>query len=128
MRDASTTLQQIKDLMREFVRQREWEQFHDLKNLSMAIAVEAGELMDHFRWVDNKAAAEVMRDEQQARGVRHELADVLVLLAEFAEVAGIDMAGAVAEKMEINRRKYPVDLARGSAVKRKEAGGGTSAG
>jgi dCTP diphosphatase len=128
MRDASTTLQQIKDLMREFVRQREWEQFHDLKNLSMAIAVEAGELMDHFRWVDNKAAAEVMRDEQQARGVRHELADVLVLLAEFAEVAGIDMAGAVSEKMEINRRKYPVDLARGSAVKRKEAGGGTSAG
>jgi dCTP diphosphatase len=128
MRDASTTLQQIKDLMREFVRQREWEQFHDLKNLSMAIAVEAGELMDHFRWVDNKAAAEVMRDEQQARGVRHELADVLVLLAEFAEVAGIDMAGAVAEKMEINSRKYPVDLARGSAVKRKEAGDGTSAG
>jgi dCTP diphosphatase len=122
MADASTTLQHVKDLMRHFVREREWEQFHDLKSLSMAVAVEAGELMDHFRWVDNKAAADVMRDPDQARGVRHEIADVLVLLAEFADVAGIDLSEAVAEKMEINRRKYPVELARGSAKKRSDTG------
>ena len=120
MADASTTLQHVKNLMRHFVREREWEQFHDLKSLSMAVAVEAGELMDHFRWVDNKAAADVMNDSEQAKAVRHEVADVLVLLAEFADVAGIDLSEAVAEKMEINRRKYPVELARGSAVKRRD--------
>ena len=117
--DASTTVEQLKDQMRRFVKERDWEQFHDLKNLSMAVAVEAGELMDHFRWVPNTGAGDVVRDAEQARAVRHEVADVFLLLLEFANIAGIDLAAAAAEKLEINRRKYPVETARGSARKHR---------
>ena len=120
--DESTTVAQLKDQMRAFVRERDWEQFHDLKNLSMAIAVEAGELMDHFRWVENRGSAGVLAEPAAAAGVRHELADVLMLVVEFANVAGIDLSAAVAEKMEINRRKYPVEVSRGSAKKRRLEG------
>jgi dCTP diphosphatase len=118
MSDADTTLLRLKEEMRRFVAEREWEQFHDLKNLAMAIGVEAGELMDHFRWVENARAADVMRDPAEAQRVRHELADVFLLLLSFANAAGIDLSDAAAAKLEINRRKYPVEEARGSARKR----------
>jgi dCTP diphosphatase len=117
MPDATTTVQDLKDRMAEFVRERDWGRFHDLKNLSMAIAVEAGELMDHFRWVENARAAEVMADATTARDVRHEAADVLLLLLEFAAVAGIDLADAAAEKLAVNRSKYPVEKSRGRSTK-----------
>jgi NTP pyrophosphatase (non-canonical NTP hydrolase) len=117
MPDATTTLQELKDRMGDFVRERDWARFHDLKNLSMAIAVEAGELMDHFRWVENAAAAGVMADPTGAREVRHEAADVLLLLLEFAAVAGIDLSDAAAEKLAVNRTKYPVEKARGRPTK-----------
>src|SRR5215203_5117981 len=94
MNDASATIDSLKDQMRRFVAERDWEQFHDLKNLSMAIAVEAGELMDHFRWVKNTEANAVMTDADAATAVRHEAADVFLLLLEFAIIARIDLAGA----------------------------------
>lgn len=117
MSDSTTTVQELKDLMRAFVAEREWEPYHDLKNLAMAIGVEVGELMDHFRWVQNREAGRVMEDPRSAREVRHELADVAMLLLEFAQAAGIDLSEAVREKMELNRRKYPVEKARGKATK-----------
>jgi NTP pyrophosphatase (non-canonical NTP hydrolase) len=121
MTDATTTIEQLKDQMRRFVAERDWEQFHDLKNLSMAVAVEAGELMDHFRWVDNKAAAGVMEGAAQAAAVRHEVADVFLLLLDFAIMANIDLAAAAVEKLELNRRKYPVATAKGSSRKHRGA-------
>jgi NTP pyrophosphatase (non-canonical NTP hydrolase) len=105
--------------MRRFVAERDWEQFHDLKNLAMAVAVEAGELMDHFRWVDNKRAGEVIADPAAAQAVSHEVADIALLLLEFAIMAKIDLATAVGEKLEVNRRKYPVEVSRGSNAKRR---------
>jgi dCTP diphosphatase len=119
MADGEVTIGQLRDEVRRFVAEREWEQFHDLKNLAMAIGVEAGELMDLFRWVENAKAAEVMGEAEGAEKVRHELADVFLLLLSFANAAGIDLSAAAAEKLEINRRKYPVAESRGSARKRK---------
>src|SRR5690349_3737383 len=116
MPDATTTVQALKDQMRAFVAERDWAPFHDLKNLSMAIGVEAGELMDHFRWVEGPGAAAVMASDR-AREVRHELADVLLLVLEFAAVAGIDLSDAAAEKLGVNRAKYPVEKSRGRATK-----------
>jgi len=113
------TVERLKDEMRRFVAERDWEQFHDLKNLSMAVAVEAGELMDHFRWVDNRKASAVVQDPEQAVAVRHEVADVFLLLLEFANIAKIDLASAAMEKLELNRKKYPVETARGSSRKHK---------
>ena len=117
MDDAKTTLQDVKDAIRQFTQQRDWQQFHNLKNLSMAIATEAAELMAHFRWIDDVAAGEVMNDDASAREVRHEVADVLLLLAEFANVAKIDMALATDDKMKLNAQRYPVEKAKGVALK-----------
>jgi dCTP diphosphatase len=115
MPDPTMTVQELKDQMRAFVAERDWEQFHDLKNLSMAIAVEAGELMDLFRWVDNKSAHEVIASRIGLDAVRHEVADVMLLLLSFANAAGIDVSEAVLEKLALNRQRYPVDVSRGRA-------------
>lgn len=115
--DSETTLQDVKDAIGQFTAQRDWQQFHTLKNLAMAIASEAAELMAHFRWSDGTADEPIMKDAASAQDIRHEVADVLVLLAEFANVAQIDIAQAVARKMEINAGRYPVEKSKGTARK-----------
>ncbi len=115
--DRDTTLQDIKDLIAEFTAARDWQQFHCPKNVAIALVSEAGELMAHFRWTGPGGDSAVLDDAQSLREVRHEVADVLLLLAEFANVAGIDMAEAVREKMEINSRRYGVEKSRGTARK-----------
>jgi dCTP diphosphatase len=115
MADSEATLAALREEMRQFVAERDWEQFHDLKNLSMAIAVEAAELMELFRWVPNTSAADVAADPAGLQNIRHEAADVLLLLLSFANAAGIDLSDAAREKLEINRRRYPVESSRGRA-------------
>jgi NTP pyrophosphatase (non-canonical NTP hydrolase) len=115
--DTQTTLQEVKDAIRSFTEERDWQQFHTLKNLAMAVVSESAELMAHFRWDGNTPGAEVMQDTRSAREIRHEVADVMLLLAEFANVAKIDIAEAVAEKLEINARRYPIDKSKGIATK-----------
>jgi len=113
--DSKTSLQDLKDAIDQFTTDRHWRQFHSLKNLSMAIVSEAAELMAHFRWAED--GSDVASDKASAAQVRQEVADVLLLLAEFAIVAKIDLAQAVAEKMEINAQRYPVEKSRGTARK-----------
>jgi dCTP diphosphatase len=117
MNDAITTLQDVKDIIAQFTAARDWQQFHCPKNVAMALVSEAAELMAHFRWAAPGHAAAVLDDAQSLREVRHEVADVLLLLAEFANVAGIDIADAVREKMEINAQRYSVEKSRGTARK-----------
>jgi NTP pyrophosphatase (non-canonical NTP hydrolase) len=117
MNDTQTTLQHVKDIIARFTAERDWQQFHDLKNLAMAVVSESAELMAHFRWSDAAADARIMADPVSAREIRLEAADVLLLLAEFANVAKIDLAAAVEEKMAINQSRYPVEKSRGSATK-----------
>ena len=115
-------LAELQRRIRRFAEERDWLQFHDPKNLAMAIAVEAGELMDHFRWVANDRSRQVLDDPRSRAGVEEEAADVLILLLEFADTCGIDLPTAVERKLEVNARKYPVDLARGSATKHDRLG------
>jgi NTP pyrophosphatase (non-canonical NTP hydrolase) len=115
--DRNTTLQDIKDLIAEFTAARDWQQFHCPKNVAMALVSEASELMAHFRWTAPGEDGTVLDDPKSLQDVRHEVADVLLLLAEFANVAGIDMAEAVREKMEINSQRYGVEKSRGTARK-----------
>ena len=100
-----------------FAAEREWGQFHDPKNLAMAVAVEAGELMDHFRWVRNDASRALLDDARTRTEVEEEVADVMILLLEFAAVSGIDVARAVERKLEINARRYPVERSKGRSEK-----------
>ena len=115
--DRDTTLQDVKDIIAQFTAARDWQQFHCAKNVAMALVAEASELMAHFRWTAAGEDGCVLDDPQSLREVRHEVADVLLLLAEFANVAGIDMAAAVREKMEINAQRYSVEKSRGTARK-----------
>lgn len=114
--DATTTLADLKALAQAFARERDWERFHSPKNLSMALAGEAAELMEHFLWDSSGQSAAKAGSE----AVADELADVLIYAMEFANIAGIDVASAIARKMEKNAVKYPVEKARGKALKYTE--------
>jgi NTP pyrophosphatase (non-canonical NTP hydrolase) len=112
----------LQRLVLDFSNARDWAKYHDPKNLAMAVAVEAGELMDHFRWIANDQANSVLEDHTSRAGVQEEVADVLILLLEFAHVSGIDLAEAVEMKLQRNADRYPVHLARGNATKHHRLG------
>lgn len=113
-------LTRLRDVMRRFADERDWNQFHTPKNLAMALSVEASELLEHYQWLRSGEDAEL--DDRQRTGIRHELADVLLYLVRLADKSGVDLYRAALEKMELNRLKYPVGLAHGSARKYTEYG------
>ena len=115
--DDSTSLSDLKNAVSQFVGERDWHQFHDPKNLVMAMSSEVGELADLFRWVDNRESLALAKSPDSRVQVAHELADVLMFVAEFASVCEIDLATAVAEKLEVNAGKYPIEKAKGSSKK-----------
>lgn len=117
MNDTTSALQELKQRMRQFADDRDWQQFHDLKNLSMALAIEAAELMEHFRWVANTDANAVMNNAESAAAIRQEVADVLLLLVQFANIAGIDLMAAAEAKIDFNEVRYPVEKCKGVATK-----------
>ena len=93
--DATTTIHELKGRVLEFARERDWEQFHAPKNLSMALAAEAGELMEHFLWSTPEASRAVMNDPVKRAKIAEELADVVIYALEFANVTGLDVAAAI---------------------------------
>jgi NTP pyrophosphatase (non-canonical NTP hydrolase) len=99
--------------LRAFVAEREWEQFHDPKNLAMAVASEAGELLAEYRWVSNAEADDYSRDEDRRPRIAAEAADVGIALLLFCDRIGLDLIDAIKEKMALNRRNYPVEESRG---------------
>ena len=117
LNDADTPLQSLKEKIQDFTDERDWRQFHDLKNLSMALSIEAGELMEHFRWVANTNSAKQMDDPVAAAAIREELADVLLFIVQFANVAGIDLMQAAEKKLALNAERYPVGKSKGVATK-----------
>jgi dCTP diphosphatase len=110
-KDSSTSVQTLRQLLIDFVEERDWNQFHSPKNLSMSIGIEAAELMEHFQWMDAEASRQL--DEAQKLAVGEELADVLSYALALANQLGLDVTTAVVNKMEKNRKKYPIDQFRG---------------
>jgi NTP pyrophosphatase (non-canonical NTP hydrolase) len=108
-------LARLREIVRQFVNERDWDQFHTPKNLSSALAVEAAELLEHFQWLRSGGSDEL--DEAKLREVRHEMADVLVYLVRLADKLDVDLMAAVEEKMVLNRLKYPADRVRGDPRK-----------
>jgi NTP pyrophosphatase (non-canonical NTP hydrolase) len=111
--DRDTTVAELRGEIAAFIRERDWEQFHDPKNLSMAIATEAAELMEHFRWIKNDPSRELVKDERARAEVAEELADILAFALSFANAAGIDITTAVRAKMAKNASKYPAEEYKG---------------
>ncbi|MBK8475696.1 MAG: nucleotide pyrophosphohydrolase [Opitutaceae bacterium] len=118
--DDNTTLGELKTEVLAFARARDWEQFHSPKNLSMAIAAEAAELMEPLLWVTPEESRAVMNRPDKRAALQDELADIVVYCLEFANQTGIDLATAITEKMTRNAQKYPVEKARGRAEKYNE--------
>jgi len=120
MTDATATVGELRERVLAFARARDWEQFHYPKNLSMALAAEAGELMEHFLWTESKASAMALTDPVKREKIEDELADVVIYALEFANIGGIDLARAIETKLAKNAAKYPVEKARGRSDKYTE--------
>jgi dCTP diphosphatase len=105
----------LRDALRTFASEREWDQFHSPKNLAAALSVEAGELLEHFQWLKDEDSRSLSVGTQQA--VTEEMADVLLYLVQLADKLDVDLAEAAHRKIELNAKKYPVELARGNATK-----------
>lgn len=118
--DSATTLAEIKSRVLAFAAERDWEQFHSPKNLSMALAAEAGELMEHFLWATPEASRSISLDSAKRAKIEEELADVVIYALEFANMTGIDVAAAIETKMAANAAKYPVEKAKGRSDKYTE--------
>jgi NTP pyrophosphatase (non-canonical NTP hydrolase) len=113
MSDATTTVADLRQIIRQFVDEREWRQFHAPKNVSMALAVEAAELMEHFQWLDVEASRQLPADAAKIAAIGEELADVIGYSLALANELGIDVSDAIRNKMVKNRLKYPADEFRG---------------
>jgi NTP pyrophosphatase (non-canonical NTP hydrolase) len=113
MSDRETTLDELKRLVAKFVDERDWRQFHTPKNLAMALAIEAAELMEHFQWLTPEESRAVADDEHRHNEVAEELADVVCYALAMANELGIDVAEALRAKMIKNAQKYPADQYRG---------------
>ena len=104
--------------LREFSHERDWDRFHTPKNLSMAVAAEAGELLEVFQWLDPEESS--LYGDSELRGhVAEELADILIYAIRMADILDIDLAVAIDQKIQSNRRRYPADEVKGRAVKRQ---------
>jgi NTP pyrophosphatase (non-canonical NTP hydrolase) len=118
--DFDTPVAELKSRVLAFARARDWEQFHSPKNLSMALAAEAAELMEHFLWATPEMSFGISRDPAKRARIAEELADVVIYALEFANATDLDVAGAVEAKIAANARKYPIEKAKGRADKYTE--------
>jgi NTP pyrophosphatase (non-canonical NTP hydrolase) len=108
MNDQQTTLAELVEMIRDFVSERDWQQFHSPKNLSMALTIEAGELMEHFQWISIEESRAVRDHPDKLAAVSEEIADVFAYTLAIAGELQIDLAETLAKKMVKNREKYPV--------------------
>jgi NTP pyrophosphatase (non-canonical NTP hydrolase) len=115
---ADADFDRIKKQVRQFVAEREWDQFHSPKNLSMALIVEAAEMVEHFQWLTEEQSCNLTLE--QLSEVELELADIQVYLISLAEKLQLDLIAAVEKKLVLNARKYPAAQVRGSSKKYTE--------
>ena len=113
MNDKETTILELKNFVEDFVLEREWSQFHNAKNLSMALSIEAGELMDIFKWNTNEECERMMSEKKTRQEATDEIADVMIYALAFANRNDINIADSIDQKMIKNREKYPADKFKG---------------
>lgn len=111
-------LSDLKYRLRQFAKERDWDQFHSPKNLSMALIAEAAELVEHFQWMTEEQSKALPRD--KLAKVAEELADIQIYLIRVADKLNIDLIKAATKKIEINEKKYPSYIVRGSSKKYTE--------
>ena len=118
MSDTTVTIAALKKQIAKFTKDREWEQFHSPKNLSMAIAIEAAELMEHFQW--HYKGEDLKRLKEKKSDIEDELADILAFILSFSNLYQIDLSKSLLRKMRSNAKKYPASRVKGKAKKYTE--------
>ena len=116
------SLNTVLDELRHFVKERDWEQFHDPKNLAMAVASEAGELIAAYRWVSGAEADAWSQETKNHERVAAEAADVGIALLLFCDRVGLDLVDVMQRKIKVNRNNYPVGLSHGRSERPSDAG------
>ena len=111
-------MEDLRKAIGNFIRQRDWGQFHSPKNLAMALSVETSEIVEHFQWLTEEQSKNL--PSAKLTEIREEIGDVMIYLTELAEKLGIDPVEAAKAKLEINKQKYPADLVKGRASKYTE--------
>ena len=111
--DATTTVAELRQLVADFVAERDWSQFHSPKNVSMALAIEAAELMEHFQWLTIEASRGITAEPEKVAAVAEEIADVVGYSFALANELGIDLSSTIRAKMIKNANKYPAEKFRG---------------
>ncbi len=117
MPDSIVTIDALKRAVAGFADERDWSQYHSLKNLAMSISIEAGELMECFQWADSPESNRIVDSRKGRQRVEEELADVVIYALQFASQADIDLSEAVTRKMAVNAQRYPVGKAKGRSEK-----------
>jgi NTP pyrophosphatase (non-canonical NTP hydrolase) len=115
MARTAESLKTLREQLAKFAAERDWNQFHNPKNLAMALAAEAGELLEHFQWLTPAQAARMPKATREE--IALECADVLLFLLRLCDKLDIDLAAAAEKKLALNARKYPVEKSRGRATK-----------
>ena len=110
MTDPNTQIGRLETLLREFAEARDWPQYHDPKNLSMAVASEAGELLAEFRWLTPEQASSVMDSPENGQAVKDEIADVAIFLLRLTQVLDVDLDAAIRDKLTRNATRFPTPL------------------
>ncbi|MFN8369497.1 MAG: nucleotide pyrophosphohydrolase [Bacteriovoracaceae bacterium] len=113
-------LEKIACELNNFAKVRDWEQFHTPKNLSVALSVEASELLELFQWLSDSEIKEVTNNPEKMKKINEEVADVAIYLIRFCSILNIDLEQAILAKIEKNGKKYPLDKAKGSNKKYTE--------
>ena len=111
-------MKELIGLIREFNKERDWDQYHSPKNLAMALSVEAGEIVEIFQWLTQDQSKNL--DPDKLKDVKEEIADVMIFLINLTDKLGIDPIEAAREKLKKNRKNYPADKVRGKALKYTE--------
>lgn len=106
------SIDKLKDQYAKFKEKRDWEKFHQPKNIAMSISIESSELMELFQWKDNISIEKIKRDEELMKGIREELADIILYSLSMAQRLDIDIEGAVSEKLDENRERFDEETAK----------------
>ena len=110
-------IKKIQNKLKDFAKKRDWEKFHNLKNLAISINIESSELLEIFQWADKEEIEEKIYNKDLKRRISDEVADVMLYLIRFSEIAKLDLEEICLKKIQKNSRKYPVKLSKGKSTK-----------
>ena len=107
----------IQKKLLDFAKKRDWEKYHNLKNLAISISIESSELLEIFQWIEDKNINEHLRDKTFRKRISEEVADVLLYLLRFSQIANLNLEKICLDKIKINEKKYPINLSKGKSTK-----------